>query len=60
MAFRPNIPKMAIPLRGVRDVNELYRRSLKRLDYLAIAVANIVGSWSFIIGQSIFFGGWWR
>jgi uncharacterized membrane protein len=58
MAFRPNIPKMAIPLRGVRDVNELYRRSLKRLDYLAIAVANIVGSWSFIIGQSIFFGGW--
>jgi uncharacterized membrane protein len=58
MAFRPNIPKMAIPIRGVRDVNELYRRGLKRLDYLAIAVAKIVGSWRFIIGQTIFFGAW--
>lgn len=58
MAFPYNIPKIAIPLHRVRDVNEVYQRGLKRLDYLAIAVANIVGSWSFIIGQSIFFGGW--
>lgn len=58
MKLRHHTSKMAIPLRVIRDVNELYQRGLKRLDYLAIAVAKIVGSWSFIVGQSIFFGAW--
>jgi uncharacterized membrane protein len=47
-----------MPSRAVRDVNELYHRRLQPLDYLAIATARIVGSWSFILGQSIFLAGW--
>jgi uncharacterized membrane protein len=58
MRFYHGLAENVDSLRAVRDVNELYQRGLKRLDYLAIAVAKIVGSWSFIVGQTIFFGGW--
>jgi hypothetical protein len=47
---------MPTTLKGVRNVNELYHQNLKRLDYLAIAVANIVGSWGFILGNRYFSG----
>ena len=42
----------------LKNIAEVYQRRLKRLDHLAIAVAKLVGSWSFLIWQTVFIGGW--
>jgi uncharacterized membrane protein len=44
--------------RAVQNVNEVYQRRLKRVDRAAIAVAGIIGSWKFIVGQSLFLTAW--
>jgi uncharacterized membrane protein len=46
------------PLDGVQNVDDVYRESLKPLDRFAITVAGVVGSWTFIVWQSVLFGGW--
>lgn len=46
------------PLYRVQNVNELYQQELKRGDRVAIWVAEAVGSWKFIIGQSVVLAGW--
>jgi len=48
----------AAPARGVRNVDDVYRETLKPLDRIAINVAAAVGSWKFIIWQSVFFAVW--
>ena len=42
----------------VKNLAEVYQRRLKRLDRLAIAVAKLVGSWSFLLWQTVFIAGW--
>lgn len=49
---------VAAPLYRVQNVNELYQQELKRGDRVAIWVAEAVGSWKFIIGQSVVLAGW--
>jgi uncharacterized membrane protein len=46
------------PAGGVRNVDDVYRETLKPLDRIAINVAAAVGSWKFIICQSVFFAVW--
>jgi uncharacterized membrane protein len=46
------------PLYRVQNVNELYQQELKRGDRIAIWIAEAVGSWKFIIGQSVVLVGW--
>ena len=46
------------PLGGVQNVDDVYRETLKPLDRVAIKVAAVVGSWKFIIWQSVFFAVW--
>jgi len=41
-----------------QNVNELYQRELTFGDRVATWVAATVGSWSFIIGQSVVLAGW--
>jgi uncharacterized membrane protein len=42
----------------VKNLAEVYQRRLKRLDRLAIAVAKLVGGWSFLLWQTVFIVGW--
>ena len=42
----------------VKNLAEVYQRRLKRFDRLAIAVAKLVGSWSFLLWQTVFIAGW--
>ena len=46
------------PLYRVQNVNELYQQELKRGDRIAIWIAEAVGSWKFIIAQSVVLVGW--
>ena len=47
------------PAGGVRNVDDVYRETLKPLDRIAINVAAAVGSWKFIIWQSVLFFAVW-
>jgi uncharacterized membrane protein len=49
---------MTLPARDVQNVNDLYDRGLTREDCFAIAVAELIGSWSFIIWQTVFLAAW--
>ena len=42
----------------VQNVNEIYQRELSWRDRVATWVAEAVGSWTFIIGQSVVLAGW--
>jgi len=43
---------------SVQNVDELYQRRLSRADSAAIAAAAVLGSWRFIIGQSVVLTAW--
>ena len=42
----------------IEIVDEIYERELRPGERITIAVAETVGSWRFIIGQSLFFAAW--
>jgi uncharacterized membrane protein len=42
----------------IQNVDELYRHDLTRGERIAIAVTQIVGSWTFVIVQSILLAAW--
>jgi len=42
----------------IANVDEIYERELRPGQRIAMAVAETVGSWRFIIGQSLFFAAW--
>jgi uncharacterized membrane protein len=42
----------------VQNLAEVYQRRLKRLDRLAITVAKLIGSWSFLLWETVFIAGW--
>ncbi|HEV8711464.1 MAG TPA: DUF1003 domain-containing protein [Candidatus Binatia bacterium] len=44
--------------RRVQNVNELYQRELTLGDRVATRVAQAVGSWTFILAQSVVLAGW--
>src|SRR5690242_4923660 len=46
------------PAHAVQDVNDLFQHELKSGDRIAIGVARRIGSWGFVIGQSLFLSGW--
>jgi len=46
------------PLYRVQNVNELYQQELQYGDRVAIWIAEAVGSWKFIIAQSVVLAGW--
>src|ERR1700750_2627400 len=46
------------PVDRVQNVNEIYQRELSWRDRVATWVAEAVGSWTFIIGQSVVLAGW--
>ena len=50
--------RVLAPVHHVLNVNELYQRELTLGDRVATWVAEAVGSWSFIIGQSMVLVGW--
>ena len=49
---------MALPQHTVQNVDEIYQRDLTRGERIAIAVTRIVGSWTFIVVQSVFLSAW--
>ena len=49
---------MPSPPHTIQNVDEIYRRDLTRGERVAIAVTQIVGSWTFIVVQSVFLAGW--
>lgn len=46
------------PPRKVPNVNDLFQEELTWGDHVAIAVASWMGSWAFIIAQSVFLAAW--
>jgi uncharacterized membrane protein len=42
----------------VQNVDDLYCRGLTRSDRFAIAAAELIGSWTFIIWQTVFLAAW--
>jgi uncharacterized membrane protein len=42
----------------IQDVDDLYQRELTRGERVAIAVTRIVGSWTFVVVQSLFLAAW--
>ncbi len=52
--------KLAViaPARAVLNVNDLFREEMTTGDRVAIWCAHWIGSWYFIIGQTIFLAGW--
>ena len=42
----------------IANVDEIYERELRPGQRIAMAVAETIGSWRFIIGQSLFFAAW--
>jgi len=49
---------MTSPRHTIENVDLIYQRELTRGERVAIAVAQIVGSWTFIIVQSLFLAAW--
>jgi uncharacterized membrane protein len=49
---------MPSPAHTIQNVDEIYRRDLTRGERVAIAVTQIVGSWTFIVVQSVFLAAW--
>ena len=49
---------MTSPRHTIENVDLIYQRELTRGEHVAIAVAQIVGSWTFIIVQSLFLAAW--
>lgn len=49
---------MASPRHTIQNVDVLYKRDLTRGERVAIAVTQIVGSWTFIVAQSLFLAAW--
>lgn len=49
--------RVSAPSFRVQNVNELYQRELTLGDRVATRVAQAVGSWAFIIGQSVVLAG---
>jgi len=50
--------RIVAPLHQVQSVNALYQEELTPGDRIAIRFARWIGSWPFVIGQSVFLGGW--
>jgi uncharacterized membrane protein len=42
----------------VQNVDDIYQRDLTRGERVAIAVTQIVGSWTFVVVQSLFLAAW--
>ena len=49
---------MPSPARTVRNVHDVYRRDLSRAERIAIGATQIVGSWTFVLFQSLFLSVW--
>ena len=49
---------MPAPSDPVRNVDDLYQRELTGVARLAIRVAELIGSWRFIVAQSAVLGLW--
>jgi uncharacterized membrane protein len=49
---------MASPRHAIQNVDVIYKRDLTRGERVAIAVTQIVGSWTFIVAQSLFLAAW--
>ena len=49
---------MASPRHTIQNVDVIYKRDLTRGDRVAIAVTQVVGSWTFIVAQSLFLAAW--
>jgi uncharacterized membrane protein len=49
---------MTSPRHTIENVDLIYQRELSRGEHVAISVAQIVGSWTFIIVQSLFLAAW--
>ena len=50
--------RVIIPVYRVQNVNDLYQQELTLGDRVAIWVAAAMGSWKFILGQSVVLVGW--
>jgi uncharacterized membrane protein len=49
---------MASPRHTIQNVDDIYQRDLTRGERVAIAVTQIVGSWTFVVVQSLFLAAW--
>jgi len=50
--------RVILPVYQVQNVNDLYQQVLTLGDRVAIGVAAAMGSWKFILGQSVVLAGW--
>jgi len=50
--------RVILPVYRVQNVNDLYQQELTLGDRVAIWVATAMGSWKFILGQSVVLAGW--
>ena len=49
---------MPAPPHTIQNVDIVYQRELTRGERIAIAVTQIVGSWTFVVAQSLFLAAW--